>query len=400
MNPDVAFAAVRAKEAVGSVVGELAGELVALSHAIHAHPELAYEEHFASASLADALEAHGFEVERAAYGLETAFAARAGGGEGPHVAICCEYDALPGIGHGCGHNVIATAGLGAGLALARVAGDLGGRVTVLGTPAEERGGGKIQMLDRGAFDGVDVAMMVHSGGSDFVAPEMLAMLQLDFRAHGKEAHAAGFPWRGRNALDAIVLGYMGVAALRQHIHPSERVHGIITRGGDAPNIVPSTAAARFNVRSTTTGRLDSLRARVLACFEGAAAAAGCDLEHRAIGPYAELVTNGPLASAYQANAEAIGREILDPALVRLPVVGSTDMGNVSQSVPAIHPMIAVSPPNVPLHTEEFAAHSVSDQADQAVTDGARAMAMTAIDIWTDDSLLSDIRAAFRPGSAE
>ncbi|HLG00595.1 MAG TPA: M20 family metallopeptidase [Acidimicrobiia bacterium] len=387
------------KERAAAAVDAVAPDLVALSHAIHERPELAYEERFAAGALADAIEAHGIDVERSAFGLDTAFVARAGGEGGPHVAICCEYDALPGIGHACGHNVIATAGLGAGLALARLAVEAGGRVSILGTPAEEGGGGKIQMAERGAFEGVDVAMMVHSAGSDLLAPEMLAMIQLDVRAHGKEAHAAGFPWRGRNALDAIVLGYVGVAALRQHIHPSERVHGIITHGGEASNVVPRVAAARFNVRSSTVDRLERLRARVLACFEGAAAAAGCELEHRFLGPYADLVTNAPLAAAYRANAEGLGRVFIDPDEVKVPAVGSTDMGNVSQIVPAIHPMIAVAPPNVPLHTEEFASYAVSEQADQGVVDGAKALAMTAIDVWTDPELLARIRSAFAGAGA-
>lgn len=382
-----------AKARVQVSVDEIAGELIALSHAIHEHPELGFEEHFAAAELANALDAHGLPVERGAFGVETAFAVRAGTGS-PHVVVCCEYDALPAIGHACGHNVIATAGLGAGLALARVAEDLGGSVTILGTPAEEGGGGKIVLAERGAFDGVDVAMMVHGAGSDLVAPEMLAMIQLDVRMHGKEAHAAGFPWRGRNALDALVLAYMGVAALRQHIHPTERVHGIITHGGDAPNVVPKMAAARFNVRASNSDRLDALQRRVLACFEAGAGAAGCELEHRFAGGYADLVTNRPLADAYQRNAEALGRTFVDPARVKVPAVGSTDMGNVSKLVPTIHPMIAIAPANVPLHTEEFAAHAVSEQADQGVIDGAKALAMTGVEVLSDESLLGEVRAAF------
>ncbi|MBI2170172.1 MAG: M20 family metallopeptidase [Actinobacteria bacterium] len=371
------------KAQVREVVNECAGELVALSHAIHEHPELAFEEHFASSALCDALEGHGIAVERPAFGLDTAFIARVGDGDGPNVAICCEYDALPEVGHACGHNVIATAGLGAGIAAAAVVEQAGGRLTILGTPAEERAGGKIMMAEKGAFADVDVAMMVHPAGVDLLAPQMLAMTQLDVRAHGKEAHAAAFPWRGVNALDAIVLGYMGVAALRQHIHPTERVHGIITRGGDASNVVPKLAAARFNVRSETEERLDALKARVLACFEGAAAAAGCELEHRFLGPYSDLVTNPALAEAYRRNAEELGRRFVDPATLTTRAMGSTDMGNVSKLVPSIHPMIAVAPPNVPLHTAEFAGHAVSEAADQAVVDGASALAMTAVDVWTD-----------------
>lgn len=389
-----------AEAQVIDTVERLAGELVSLSHEIHAHPELAFEEHFAAGALTGALEEQGLTVERGAYDIETAFVARAGeGNPGPHVAVCLEYDALPEIGHACGHNVIATAGLGAGVALASVCEELGGRLSIFGTPAEERGGGKIMMAERGAFDGVDVAMMVHPAGHDFLTPEMLAMIQLDVRAHGKEAHAAGFPWRGVNALDAIVLGYMGVAALRQHIHPSERIHGIITRGGDAPNVVPKLAGARFNIRSTTVPRLERLQERVLACFEGAAAGAGCTLEHRFLGPYADLVTNEPLARTYQAHAETLGRQFLDPTDVRLPAVGSTDMGNVSQLVPSIHPMIAVAPPDVPLHTEEFAHRAIGEAADRAVTDGAKALALTGVAAWSDPRLVDAARAAFTNAAA-
>ncbi|HVM41519.1 MAG TPA: amidohydrolase, partial [Acidimicrobiia bacterium] len=258
------------KQAVVERIDTLAGELVEISHSVHAHPELAFEEHFAAECLVRALRQEGLEVEAGAYGVDTAFAARVGDGDGPHVVVCCEYDALPDIGHACGHNVIAAAGLGAGLALAAVAEAAGGRVTILGTPAEEAGGGKIAMGERGAFADADAAMMIHPAGADFLAPTMLAMTQFDVRAHGQSAHAAGFPWRGVNALDAIVMGYVAVGQLRQHIHPSERVHGIITRGGAAPNVVPDLAAARFNVRARTGERLERLKGRVLACFEGAA----------------------------------------------------------------------------------------------------------------------------------
>ena len=376
------------------LIDQSADELVELSHAIHARPELAFEERFASGLLADALDDRGLRVERRAYDLETAFVAHVGAGDGPNVAVCLEYDALPDIGHACGHNVIATAGLGAAIALAGVVEECGGRLTILGTPAEERGGGKILLAERGALEGVDAAMMVHPAGNDFLAPEMLAMMQLDVRAHGREAHAAGFPWRGANALDAIVLGYMGVAALRQHIHPTERVHGIITRGGAAPNIVPNLAAARFNIRSSSLERLEPLQARVLACFEGGAAQAGCRLEHRFVGPYADLVTNTALASVYQRHAEGLGREFLPPDAVRMPAVGSTDMGNVSRLVPSIHPMVAIAPSGVPLHTAEFATHAVSEAADRAIVDSAKALAATAIDLWQDASLMSAVAAEF------
>ena len=313
------------------------GKLIALSHAIHERPELGYEEHFASSSLADALAEGGFEVERHAFGLETAFAARMGAGSGPHVVVCCEYDALPGIGHGCGHNIIATAGLGAGLSLAEVVDELDGKVTVLGTPAEELGkGGKIALLERGAFDGADVAMMVHPSVADVGWAPHIATVRVEVEMRGRAAHAASAPWEGVNALDAIVLGYAGVAALRQHLRPGiEKVHGIITHGGDAENIVPDRAVAMFQVRAPSARRLGSLYERVVRCFEGAAMQTGCELHLQQLGGYEELVRNRPLADAYRANGESLGRTFIDPDIIPLSVAGSTDMGNVSKAVPTL-----------------------------------------------------------------
>ena len=275
-----------------------------------------------------------------AYGLDTAFAARAGS-EGPTIAVLCEYDALPGIGHACGHNIIATAGLGAGLAAAALADEVGGRVVVLGTPAEEGGGGKIYMGEGGAFEGVDAALMVHPAGQDLMEMTVIAIATWEVEYRGQAAHAAAFPHLGRNALDAAVLGYNAVAALRQHIRPTERVHGVFTRAGDKPNIVPDHTVAEWYVRSGTIASLQPLKERVLACLEGGAMAAGCRMEHRATCPeYSDLRTNGPMADLYAANAERLGRQ---PSRPRNGVVGSTDMGNVSYLVPSIHPMIKVSP---------------------------------------------------------
>ncbi|MEY2403596.1 MAG: hypothetical protein QOD38_1147, partial [Acidimicrobiaceae bacterium] len=227
------------KERLAAEVDKRADVLIDASHQIHAHPELCYEEHFAHDLLTGLLEAEHIDVERHAFDLDTAFIGRAGSGDGPTIAVLCEYDALPGIGHACGHNIIGTAGLGAGVAAAALADELGGRVVILGTPAEEGGGGKELLAQRGAFDGVDAAMMVHPAGSDLVLMNVIAIHQMKVRYHGEAAHAAAFPHKGRNALDAAVLGYMNVAALRQHIKPNERIHGIFTHGGDKPNIVPS-----------------------------------------------------------------------------------------------------------------------------------------------------------------
>ena len=367
--------------------------LLDVSHRIHARPELCFEEEFAHDLLTDVLEAEGLDVERGAFGLDTAFVARAGT-SGPTVAIMCEYDALPEIGHGCGHNIIGSAGLGAGLALAARADELGGRVVVLGTPAEEGGGGKAIMADRGALDGVDVAMMVHPAPGDLIAMNAIAIQQVHVEYDGEAAHAAAFPQQGRNALDAAVLGYMNVAALRQHIRTDERIHGIFTRAGDKPNIVPAHTTAVWYVRSSQLRRLEPLKARVLACLQAGADAAGCEMTAAWQDPaYADMVDNPVMIDLFSANSASLGRTLADPAEVP-GVVGSTDMGNVSYQVPSIHPMIAVSPPNVAIHTPEFAEHARGEAGDKGVLDGAKAMAMTAADLWLDAQSLALAHAAF------
>jgi amidohydrolase len=395
------------KRRVAGDVEQREDQLWHVATEIHAHPELLYEERFAADLLATQLEEAGLEVERAAFGLETAFAARVGTDDGPDgedraagrptVAILCEYDALPGIGHGCGHNLIAAAGLGAGLAAASVVGALGGRLLILGTPAEEGGGGKVELIERGAFDGVDVAMMVHPAGCDLSEPDVIAIATWTVEYTGVGAHAAAFPERGRNALDAAVLGYNAVAALRQHIASDERVHGVFLEAGRKPNIVPSRAVAEWYVRSPTLATLELLKERVLACLLGGATAAGCDMKASPTCPeYSELRTNWPLLERYRANSEAVGRSVPDPEPGRRVVV-STDMGNVSLVVPSIHPLLAVAPPDVALHTAEFAECAVSEDARRAVVDGASAMAMTAVDVWREAEAAEEIRAAFAPG---
>jgi amidohydrolase len=309
--------------------------------------------------------------------------------------VLCECDALPGVGHACGHNVIATAGLGAGLAAAVVAEQAGGRLRIMGTPAEEGGGGKVKMARAGAFDGVDAAMMVHPADADLVAMDCLAIQEIEVDFHGKAAHAAAAPWEGRNALDAAVLGYMNVAALRQHIRPTERIHGIFTKGGDKPNIVPAQAAMDWYVRSPTFESLQPLKERVLNCLSSAAVACGCTMSHRLAGEaYADMIDNGPMVASYVANASRVGRTVFDPVVLGRKVTGSTDMGNVSYLVPSIHPMIKVAPDGVPIHSLDFAGFAGGPEGDRAVVDGAKAMAMTVIDLWTSAELLSSVRQAF------
>ena len=367
-------------------------ELLALSRRIHARPELAFEEERAAGWLADALDGAGFRVERGVHDLPTAFVARAGSGP-LHVAICAEYDALPDIGHACGHNLIAALAVGAGLAAARVADDVGLTVTVVGTPAEEDGGGKILLLQRGAFAGVHAAMMVHPAPFDVAEPPTLAFAGIDAHFHGKASHASAAPERGVNAADALVVAQTAIGLLRQHIRPTDRVHGIVTRGGEAPNVVPAHTTARFYVRARTLRHLDEIRGKVLRCFEAGALATGCTLQIDDSSPtYAEVRHDGAMAALYRANAEALGRTFLEPRGDMSRFADSTDMGNVSQSIPSIHPMIGLSSLPAVNHQPEFTAHCVGAEADRALLDGALALAWTAIDLAGDDVLSGRLRS--------
>lgn len=366
--------------------------LVDVSRRIHARPELAFEERYAHELLTDVLAAEGLATTRSAYGLETAFAARAGS-SGPLVAVLCEYDALPEIGHACGHNVIAAAGLGAGLAAAALAEELGGRVVVLGSPAEEGGGGKVFMARQGAFEGVDAAMMVHPADADLDEMHTVAVQPCTVEYEGVAAHAAAFPHLGRNALDAAVLGYVNISALRQHLAPHQQVHGILLETGQRPNVVPAHASAQWYVRAADLEQLVPLKDRVEACLAAGASAAGCEMTLRWHDPaYADLVGNEVLGALYAANSAALGRPVAASSPDRR-VVGSTDMGNVSHLVPSIHPMIQVAPPGVGIHTPEFATHAASPSGDRAVLDGARAMAATIVDLWLRPAALAQLRAA-------
>lgn len=379
-----------AKQQLVEEVDKRAEVLLDVSHQIHARPELCFEEHFAHDLLAEVIAGEGLEVTRHAYGLDTAFDARAGS-EGPEIAVLCEYDALPGIGHACGHNIIAAAGLGAGLAAASLAEELGGRVALMGTPAEEGGGGKVYMLEAGAFEGIGAAMMVHPADAELTYMDVVALQQAAVDYHGKAAHAAAFPQLGKNALDACVLGYMNVAALRQHIEPGERLHGVITHGGDKPNIVPSFARSEWNIRSTSARKRDQLTERFVACIEAGASAAACEVEITWPGkPYDNMLHNRGLVERYRANARTLGREPADPG-AGPKVVASTDMGNVSYAVPSIHPVIQVAPPGVPIHTPSFTEHAASRAGDRAVIDGAKALALTVADLWLDPELAPSAR---------
>ena len=387
------------KERGCAAVESRRAQLIALSTRIHDCPEVKFEEHHSAAWLAEYLESLGFTVERPAYGMATAFVARMGSGR-PRVAVLCEYDALPGIGHGCGHNIIAAAGVGAAAALAELLPETGGTLVVLGTPAEEGGGGKILMAQRGAFEAVDAAMMVHPAGMDLAAMPVLAFSLVEVEYRGSAAHASAFAHRGINALDALVTAYNAVAQLRQHIRATERIHGIITDGGQAPNVVPERAAGVFCIRAANEPQLARLKQRVFACFHAGAQATGAQVHLQTVGDdYSELWTNAPLAAAYAANLARLGRTVVDIANVPPSIAGSTDMGNVSKLVPAIHPMIAAAPRGVPLHSVDFARYAGAEDGHRAVIDGAKALAMTALDVLANPGLVTAMQAAFAETAA-
>jgi amidohydrolase len=382
-----------AKEAARRTVDREAERLVGLSHTIHANPELAFEEERSSRWVAGALADGGLVVEEGICDLPTAFSATVGGGD-LVVAICAEYDALPGIGHACGHNVIASAAVGAGLALAPLADQLGITVRVLGTPAEEGGGGKILMLERGGFSGVHAAMMVHPAPVESLGMSCLAVSQFDFHYTGKEAHASAYPERGVNAADAITVAQVGIGLLRQHLSSRDQVHGIVTKGGDAPNVVPAHTSARFFVRSATLDSLQELEPRVIRCFEAGSTATGARLDVERLGrSYSEFRSDREMEEIYRANAETLGRTVEEGA--RRAMRGSTDMANVSLALPAIHPMLGIDSWPAINHQPEFAAACVTPAADRAVRDGAVAMAWTAIDIAGDPAQRSRLRSATR-----
>ncbi|MEY3414118.1 MAG: hypothetical protein RJA79_993 [Actinomycetota bacterium] len=385
------------KQQVCLDIDNRASDLISISHEIHAHPELNFEEKFAHERLTQYIADSKIKVDRSAFELATAFDVSVRGGNGPTVAVLCEYDALPGIGHACGHNVIAAAGLGAGVALSAVAEVCGGNLRLIGTPAEEGGGGKVEMARKGAFKNIDAAMMIHPSDRDLARMNAIAIQQLFVRYQGLAAHAAVSPDKGKNALDAAVLGYMNVAALRQHIKPTERVHGIFTKSGEKPNIVPREAEMDWYVRSDTIESLQPLKARIAKCLEAGAIAADCTITFDwQKNTYADLVDNLPLLTSYVENSAQFGRDLTTDFLPGTGG-GSTDMGNLSYLVPSIHPMLQVAPNGVSLHSAQFAEFTASKDADKAVLDGAKIMAMTAIDMWLSDTLSSQVQQAFGDG---
>lgn len=368
-----------------AAISDRSEALIEMSHRIHANPETAFQEVKASGWLADALTEGGFAVERGVADLETAF--RATAGSGPlNIVICAEYDALPAIGHACGHNIIASAALGAGLALAPLAEELDITVTVMGTPAEEGGAGKIIMLERGAFDGVHAAMMIHPSPTEIVEMPMVAASHFTVRYHGKPAHAAGFPEEGVNAADAMVIAQTAIGLRRQQMRATEKVHGIVTKGGDAPNIIPAETEGWFITRALTAERLSEFSESIERCFQAGALATGAELEiFPTTEPYAHVVHDEIMADAYARALDEIGRDYVRRAADPTSTGGSTDMGNVSLRIPSIHPSIGIDSLPAVNHQPEFAAACITPTADRAVLDGARAMALTVIDLATHET---------------
>jgi amidohydrolase len=383
------------KAAAQELVDERGELLVDLSHRIHAHPELRFEEERSSAWCAEPLSDAGFTVETGVADLPTAFVATAG--SGPLViSICAEYDALPGIGHACGHNVIAAAAVGAALALAPIADDLGITVKVMGTPAEEGGGGKILMLERGVFDGVHAAMMVHPAPTEMDNMPCLAVAHVDVHYTGKEAHASAFPELGVNAADALTVAQTAVGLLRQHMHSQARVHGIVTHGGDAPNVVPAHTTGKWYIRERTLAKLAELQPRVERCFEAGALATGCEYRIEPQSPpYSEMRDDLDLRNLYRANAEGLGRSFPDLGGLFDKMSGSTDMANISLAIPTIHPMLGLDCFPVSNHQPEFASFCATPTADKAMRDGAVAMAWTAIDAATHDAVRERLLSSAR-----
>ncbi|MBO0853224.1 MAG: amidohydrolase, partial [Nocardia sp.] len=320
----------------------------------------------------------GFEIRTPVAGLDTAFVADYGSGE-LVVGICAEYDALPELGHACGHNIIAASAVGAALALAEVADRCAITVRVYGTPAEESGGGKVLMLDHGVFDGAAMVMMVHPGPLDIAGARSLALADLSIEFHGREAHASAAPEYGRNAGDAVTIAQVALGLLRQHLRPGQQLHGIVGSGGLAPNIVPGHAELLYYLRADDAAALEDLLRRASACFEAGATATGCTYEVRAVSPvYTELTPDAALLRAYREQVIGMGRLPLAPEHEASRPLGSTDMGNVTNVIPGIHPVIGIDAAGAVTHQREFAAACVTPSADLAVIDGARALARTAI----------------------
>ena len=387
------------KDLIDQAVDRLGDDLENLSRRIHDHPELAYAEVKAAGWLSDFLSGQGFKVERGVGGVETAFRATLETGAGPTIGIMCEYDALPSIGHACGHNAIATAGAGAGAALASVRDQLPtGRIVVIGTPAEEGGGGKVKLIKAGVFRDVDAAMMCHGWDQWILHQDLLGIVRVAFEFTGKAAHASADPWVGVNALDAVIQTFNNVSMLRQQVKPSSRIHGIVTNGGAAANIIPETASCLFYVRAAALDDMWKLHARVIACAEGAATATGTTLKIVDYGEsaYEPMKRNETLLQAFRANLSAVGETESPEVKDRL---GSSDVGNVSQIIPCIQPLMKIAPDGTPIHSRDFEAAAVTPLARRGTLTAAKVMARTTYDLLAEPALLARAKQEFAKETA-
>jgi amidohydrolase len=378
--------------AIVDATGAVLPEALDLSHRVHANPEIAFDEVRASRWTAELLERHGFEVTAPAGGLDTAFVARwRGQRPGPVVAYAGEYDALPEVGHGCGHNLMCSSSAGAAIASAAVLGrDFAGEIRFIGTPAEEAGNGKVHLIEAGIFSDVDVCLQIHPSDSNSAEVLALAITEVGVTFRGTTAHASGDPWLGKNALDAIVLLYTMVGQWRQHLKPGERVHGIITHGGAAPNIVPDLTSGRWYLRTPVDADLDAMIERFRTMADAAASATGCSVE-LAIDPANRcrtMVNNATLLEAWR-------RHLADAGIADDPIdpnAGSTDMANVSHEVPTIHPYLQIAPRGTPGHSREFAAHAGGEDGDRVLEKAIAILAATGLDMIRDPQ---KVEAAWR-----
>jgi len=397
-SPSVHRESLGAAKLKASVIDEIDAhrdQLNELSLKIHANPELAFQEVRAVAWLTEYLQENGFSVKSGICGLKTAFRGSYGRGK-PVIAILAEYDALPKLGHACGHNLIAVSAVAAGIASKPAADRFGGSIEVIGTPGEELYGGKVIMVNRGAFDGVDVAMMVHPGVLNTATTQFLACQTLEVEFFGRAAHAAARPEKGINALEAMLQSFAAINSLRQHIKDKARIHGIITDGGEAANIVPAHSAGNFVVRAEDDSYLDELKERVINCFTGAAMASGARLEYRwGEVRYASLRSNLTLARLFRRNLQSLGRKVhlLDPS----NSFGSSDMGNVGQLVPSIHPSVAIAPVEALVHSPQFASAAASEVGLRGLLDAGKALAMTVVDLVANPGIVARVKEEFRRG---
>jgi amidohydrolase len=379
------------KQQVVERVDALQNDLWEVVSELYANPEVAFEEYQSSELLSRFLEKHGFEVKQEVGILETAFQATLNGRKDwPVVAFLAEYDALPGIGHACGHNLIAAAALGAGIGTASILDQLSGQIRVIGTPAEEGGGGKRIMVDAGVFEDVDTAMMFHPASRNMVFRGSLASMRVRLEFFGKTAHAAASPQEGVNALDAMILTFNNINALRQHMDLKDRIAGIITHGGDAANIIPGYTSAEFSVRGEHEDRREEVLEKLISCAEAAALATGCEMKYEALPGYTEIVPNRIIGELFSENMTKLGRDVIMPGPNE--PMGSTDMGNVSKVVPSIHAYLATVNSDIAGHTVEFREVCMSDQGRSAMLDAAKAMAMTAVDLFTNPQFVQKARS--------